>query len=151
MTDDSTDELRIKREKADGRFKAGNAGRPRGSRGKAAALAEKLAAKDISEIVNVLVEAAKAGDVQSAALLLARLWPPPKGGRTVSFDLPPITSAACVDGHCTKPYEHTGVEDCTCGEMIFSYVNDFVGYRSDEDAKAAEASLYAVVPTKKRD
>jgi hypothetical protein len=58
---------------------------------------------------------------------------------------------ACADGHCAKPYEHTGVADCTCGEMIFSYVNDFVGYRSDEDAKAATASMYAVVPTKNRD
>jgi hypothetical protein len=41
--------------------KPGNACRPRGSRGKAAVLAEKLAAKDIADIVNVLVEAAKAG------------------------------------------------------------------------------------------
>jgi hypothetical protein len=53
MTDESTDEPRIKREKTDGRFKAGNAGRPRGSRGKAAVLAEKLAAKEIADIVNI--------------------------------------------------------------------------------------------------
>jgi hypothetical protein len=93
MTDESTDEPRIKREKTDGRFKAGNAGRPRGSRGKAAVLAEKLAAKDIADIVNMLVTAAKGGCVQSATVLLSRLWPAPKG-RLVAFDLPTINSAA---------------------------------------------------------
>jgi hypothetical protein len=70
-------------------FQKGNPGRRPGARGKAAVLAEKLAAKDITEIVNVLVTAAKLGDVQSATLLLARLWPPPKG-RLVAFDLRPI-------------------------------------------------------------
>jgi hypothetical protein len=58
---------------------------------------------------------------------------------------------ACPEGHCAKPYEHTGAEDCTCAEMLFSYINDFVGYRSDEDAKAAAASTYAVVPAKNCD
>jgi hypothetical protein len=100
MTDETTDEPRIKREKTSGRFKPGNAGRPRGSRGKAAVLAEKLAAKDITDIVNVLVTAAKDGDVQSAALLLARLWPPPKG-RLVAFDLPPIQTAADAENAIT--------------------------------------------------
>jgi hypothetical protein len=93
MTDESTDEPRIKREKTDGRFKAGNTGRPRGSRGKAAVLAEKLAAKDIADIVNMLVTAAKGGCVQSATVLLSRLWPAPKG-RLVAFDLAPIQTAA---------------------------------------------------------
>jgi hypothetical protein len=58
---------------------------------------------------------------------------------------------ACSKGHCAKPYEHTGVEDMTCGEMIFSYVNVFVGYRSKEDADAAATSRYAYVPVQKRD
>jgi hypothetical protein len=100
MTDESSDEPRIKCEKTNGQFKPGNSGRPRGSRGKAAVLAEKLAAKDIADIVNMLVTAAKAGDVQSAALLLARLWPPPKG-RLVSFELPPIQTAADAENAIT--------------------------------------------------
>jgi hypothetical protein len=44
-------------------------------------------------IVAVLVEAAKAGDVPSATLLLNRLWPVPKG-RLVAFELPAINTAA---------------------------------------------------------
>src|SRR5271166_6294728 len=67
--------------------------RARGVRHRATALAERLASKDIGEIVAVLVAAAKAGDVPSATLLLNRLWPPPKG-RLVQFELPPIQSAA---------------------------------------------------------
>ena len=56
---------------------------------------------------------------------------------------------ACPNGQCAKPYEHTGSHDCTCGEMIFSYINDFVGYRSEQQADAAATSQYAVVPLKK--
>ena len=58
---------------------------------------------------------------------------------------------ACPNGQCAKPYEHTGNHDCTCGEMIFSYINDFVGYRSEQQADAAATSQYAVVPVKKSD
>jgi hypothetical protein len=84
-----TDETATSEQKSDGRFKSGNPGRPRGVRNRATALAERLASKDIGEIVAVLVEAAKAGDVPSATLLLNRLWPAPKG-RLVAFELPAI-------------------------------------------------------------
>jgi hypothetical protein len=33
--------------------------------------------------------------------------------------------------------------------MMFSYVSDFVGYRSEQQADAAATSQYAVVPLKK--
>jgi hypothetical protein len=94
MIDETTAEPRKNAKSMRGRpFQTGNPGRRPGARGKAAVIAEKLAAKDITDIVNVLVEAAKGGDVQSAALLLARLWPAPKG-RLVAFELPAINTAA---------------------------------------------------------
>jgi hypothetical protein len=58
---------------------------------------------------------------------------------------------ACPEGHCAKPYEHTGADDCTCGEMMFYYIDSFVGYRTDEEAKAASASVYGQIPSKTPD
>jgi hypothetical protein len=97
MIDESVSEPRINGQKSDGRFKSGNPGRPRGSRGKAAVLAEKLAAKDITEIVNVLAKNAKAGCVSSATVLLNRLWVPSKS-RHVTFPMPPIRTVDDIAG-----------------------------------------------------
>ena len=42
-----------------------------------------------------MIEAAKAGDLKAAELLLARIWPP-RRGRSVRIELAPIESAAGV-------------------------------------------------------
>ena len=55
---------------------------------------------------------------------------------------------ACPEGHCERPLE--GVEDCTCRQAMFDNIDIFVGFRSDEEAKTAGASMYAQVPGKKR-
>ena len=55
---------------------------------------------------------------------------------------------ACPEGHCKRPLE--GVEDCTCRQAMFDNIDIFVGFRSDEEAKTAGASMYAQVPGKKR-
>jgi hypothetical protein len=56
---------------------------------------------------------------------------------------------ACCEGHCERPKEYTGAEDCTCRQAMFYNIDSFVGYRSDEEAEAAGASMYAQVPGKK--
>ncbi|WP_288126679.1 DUF5681 domain-containing protein [Thiomonas sp.] len=67
------------------------AGRPRGSRHKVAALAEKLLAQDATAIVKVVTTAAKAGDLTAARIVLDRLLPPAKE-RPLSIELPDLTN-----------------------------------------------------------
>ena len=57
---------------------------------------------------------------------------------------------ACPEGRCERPLEYTGDEDCTCREAMYYNIDCFVGYRSDAEAKAAGASMYAQVPGQKR-
>ncbi|MGE0651668.1 MAG: DUF5681 domain-containing protein [Alphaproteobacteria bacterium] len=76
--------------------KSGNpAGKPKGARHRATLLAEKLMADDAEEVVCAVVAAAKAGDMTAAKLVLDRIAPPRKG-RAVEFELPPVRTAADV-------------------------------------------------------
>jgi hypothetical protein len=52
-------------------------------------LAEKLMADDAKDIVQAVLNAAKGGDMTAARMVLDRIAPPRKG-RPVEFDLPPI-------------------------------------------------------------
>ena len=82
----------------DTRFKRGNPGgpgRPEGSRNKATLVLDKIAGDAGAEILQKLVEAAKAGDMRAAELVLSRLWPARKG-RPISMQIPPIENAADV-------------------------------------------------------
>jgi Family of unknown function (DUF5681) len=73
--------------------RSGNpAGRPPGARGKAALLAEALVEADCAMIVTRLIEAAKAGDVGAAKVLMDRLLPAKKD-RHLQFELPRIETA----------------------------------------------------------
>jgi hypothetical protein len=116
MTDEATEPPNMG-QKSDGRFKPGHTGRPRGARGKAAVLAEKLAAKDITEIVNMLVTAAKAGDVPSATVLLNRLWVPPKG-RCVTFRMPEIGTVDDIAGALSALWTAVSSGAITVDEML---------------------------------
>jgi hypothetical protein len=63
------------------------AGKPRGARNKLTVFAEKLTESDVTAIVKVVNDAALAGDLTAAGMVLARVWPVPKG-RRVTFDWP---------------------------------------------------------------
>jgi hypothetical protein len=78
---------------SDGRFKAGNPGKPKGARHKTTILAEKLMAVDAGEVVKVVVDAAKNGDMAAARMVLDRVYPPRKDS-PISFELPAIQSSA---------------------------------------------------------
>ena len=70
-------------------------GKPPGTRNKATMLAEKLMQDDARDIVRVVLEAAKGGDMTAARLVLERIAPVRKG-RPVYFDLPPVNTAADI-------------------------------------------------------
>src|SRR5215204_3918933 len=75
-----------------GRFTAGTRpgpGRPKGERTRLAAALDAIAAADAEAVLAAVLEAAKAGDMGAAKLILDRLWPAPKG-RALELDLPPV-------------------------------------------------------------
>lgn len=76
-------------------FQPGNPGRPAGSRNRVTEMAEKLMADDAADVVRAVIEAARGGDMTAARLVLDRIAPPRKG-RSVSIDLPPVSTASDV-------------------------------------------------------
>lgn len=73
-------------------FQPGNAGRPPGSKNKVTQLVEQLAEGQAEELVQKVLELAKAGDVACLRMVLDRLWPPRKGA-PVNIAMPPINTA----------------------------------------------------------
>lgn len=67
-------------------------GRPPGARTKALTFLDKLGEDGAADIVRAVIAAAQKGDLGAAALVLARAWPP-RRGRPVALDLPPVASA----------------------------------------------------------
>src|SRR4051812_16392616 len=78
-----------------GQFGRGNPGRPKGARNKVLVTLDAIANANPEEIATTLRTMALSGDVPAMKLLLDRMWPAPKG-RVVTFDMPPIESAADV-------------------------------------------------------
>ena len=70
---------------------------PKGTRHRATMLVEKLMEDDAENIVRAVVSAAKAGDPTAMRLCIERLVPVRKG-RPVTFDLPPVKTAADIAG-----------------------------------------------------
>ena len=70
---------------------------PKGTRHRATMLVEKLIEDDAENIVRAVVSAAKAGDPTAMRLCIERLVPVRKG-RPVTFDLPPVKTAADIAG-----------------------------------------------------
>jgi hypothetical protein len=80
-----------------GRFGAGNAGRPRGAKNKINKRLEALFARDAAAVVAATIKAATDGDTAAMGLVLARIFPVAKD-RPVSIDLPdaPAEAAAAI-------------------------------------------------------
>jgi len=72
-------------------FEAGNRGRPPGSKNKVTQLVEQLAEGEAEQLVQKVIELARAGDVACLRMVFDRLWPVRKG-RPVSFELPSMDS-----------------------------------------------------------
>ena len=91
-------------------FEKGNTagrGRPEGSRNKATLLLDKLADAEAEAIQRQVIEAAKGGDLKAAELILARIWPP-RRGRPVRLELPPVRTAAEVSDGMAAVVERHG-------------------------------------------
>jgi uncharacterized protein DUF5681 len=80
-------------------FQKGQSGNPSGkapgARNKTTMLAEKLMQDDAREIVKVVLDAAKRGNINAARLILERIAPIRKG-RPVYLDLPPMQTAGDI-------------------------------------------------------
>ena len=99
MTDagpETTASDRTERDHA-GRFQPGNPGRPKGARHAALVALDAIGADNARDVMQAVVDAAKAGDMRAADILLSRLWPARKG-RPVTLDMPPLRTAADVAG-----------------------------------------------------
>ena len=76
------------------RGQSGNpSGRPKGARHVALVALDAIGEAAAGEVMQAVVDAAKAGDVRAAEILLRRLWPERKG-RPLAMVLPTIGSAA---------------------------------------------------------
>jgi hypothetical protein len=69
------------------------AGRPRGARNKRTLAAESMFDREASQIIDKVIDLAKAGDVVAIRLCLDRIYPRPRE-RPVALDLPPMTTPA---------------------------------------------------------
>ena len=69
------------------------AGRPRGSRNKTTVLVEKLLADDAEAVARSVIDAARAGDMSAARIVLDRLCPV-RRDQPIEIDLPSITGAS---------------------------------------------------------
>lgn len=77
---------------AKGRFVAGNAGgpgRPKGAVGAAAAALDQAAVEAHLELMRVVLDQARSGNLEATKMLWARIWPV-RRGRPMAFDAPPI-------------------------------------------------------------
>jgi hypothetical protein len=77
---------------AGGQFLPGNPGgpgRPRGAVSAAAAALDQAAAEAQQELLNVVLEKARAGDLKAIEMVWARVWPL-RRGRPVAFSAPPV-------------------------------------------------------------
>jgi hypothetical protein len=70
-------------------FQSGNPGRPRGARNKVTQWLESLAQEQAEQLVQKVLEQARAGDVASQRMMLDRVYPAPKAP-PIQVNVPPI-------------------------------------------------------------
>jgi hypothetical protein len=100
-------------------FKPGQSGnpsgKPKGARHRATVFAEKLMEDETGDVVRAVINAAKGGDMVAARLVLERIAPPRKG-RTVRFELPPIEKASDVLTGLSALIQAVSIENLTPDE-----------------------------------
>jgi hypothetical protein len=111
------------------------AGRPRGARGKAAVLAERMFEGEAEAIIRAAIDTAKAGDMAAVRICLDRLAPRQRH-RVVPFELPPLHSAASVLSALADIAAAVSRGDLTPGEA------DSVSKLLDRYVRALESSEF---------
>jgi hypothetical protein len=79
---------------SNGRFAPGNLGgpgRPRGAVSAAAAALDQAAVDSHAELMQVVLDQARAGNLEATKMLWSRIWPV-RRGRPVAVDVPPMTT-----------------------------------------------------------
>jgi hypothetical protein len=80
---------------ADGRFKAGNPGKPKGARHKTTLAVEALLEGEAEKLTRKVIDLALGGDAAALRLCMERIAPV-RRGRTVNVDLPLVETAEDV-------------------------------------------------------
>jgi hypothetical protein len=101
--------------KRDTRFKAGNPGKPKGTRHRATLIAEALIDGSGELLVKKCVEMALGGDAAAMRLVMERLCPP-RRERPVSLAMPKINAASDLIGAAAALTDATAAGDITPGE-----------------------------------
>ncbi len=127
---------------ADGRFGAGNAGKPRGTRHKATQAVLALLEGEAVALSRKAVQMALAGDSVALRLCLDRIAPPRKDS-PVQFPLPRMTTAHDAAEAAGAVLEAVSVGDLTPteGAMVMGLVD---GYRRTLEITELEARLAAL-------
>jgi hypothetical protein len=76
-------------------FQPGNPGRPVGSKNRTTRILERLAEGEAEQILQTVLEKAKAGDDACLRMLMDRLWPP-RRSHPVKLDMPPLKTTTDV-------------------------------------------------------
>lgn len=90
-------------------------GRPKGSRNKATLLAIAAMEGELSDVVRVVIDAAKSGDMAAARLVVDKLVPATRE-RPLSITLPEVTTAADCAGAQAKVLAAVAAGDILPGE-----------------------------------
>ena len=99
-----------------GRFAAGNKGKPRGAKSRATKLAVELLESGIQDVANVVVEAARKGDLAAARIVLDKLVPAAKERCVELPDLPDTSTASGVNAAQQRVLEAVAIGALTPGE-----------------------------------
>lgn len=111
------------------------AGRPKGIADRRSRLTKALE-DDAQEIIRVVIDAAKAGDMQAANLCLARLSPPLKAqSERVQFELDPDRPLA-QQAHQILVGVSQGKLDAETARTLIACVQSVAGIRAVEDLEA---------------
>ena len=98
------------------RGQSGNpSGRPKGARHAALVALDAIGEAAAGEVMQAVVDAAKAGDVRAAEIVLRRLWPERKG-RPLIVELPPIAGAADLPAAVGAVVQSVAAGDLTAEE-----------------------------------
>lgn len=99
-------------------FKPGNPGGPgrsAGSRNTATLILDAMAGGEAETVLRQVLDAAKAGDLKAADIILSRIWPAKKG-RPVRLDLPAIKTAPDILAALAAVVDATGKGEITTDE-----------------------------------
>ena len=116
------------------------AGRPKGSKNRKTKLTEAFCA-DAKAIVRKVVEAALAGDMQAANIVISRLQPPLKArAETVEFDLDTTKSLTEQAAQVLNAVA-AGQVDPDTGQQIINSITAFAGLKQIDELEGRLSTL----------